>query len=343
MKRPRKSKAARQPTCDDTGIHAFFEGLKGQIKEKLRWQPGADTLGEAGQYAPGSREHDLAVARDEADQCFAMFAMSIASLLRVRAETSRSAELVNIAALAARGDGHTAIELMRRYHEVCDEETKPGEDPLPGTFPDAFAWDTYLRVSALADLAEEFPDHLRHSARFMHGWPMIVSHHFDRRAEFKRIAARLELGAEYPLNAGPRKRRGAETLLLRHLEPLIWRLHVLRGALIESEETRKGEDFVRRIHYFWWQLPDPEPTPEMQAILRRLPTLPPLNRKTAREWSREAIVPILMLEDASDAESCEVPVLQNIWRHKSVKSRATFQSRLHSAVTDVLQRFGRPG
>lgn len=114
---------------------------------------------------------------------------------------------------------------MRREMELFPETAG---DPGPETFPDSFAWDTYLRVSALAGLAEEFPKHLQHSARQMHGWPMIVSHHIDGRAEFERVAGRLELGADYPLNVAPRKKRGTETPLLRYLEPHVWRLHILR-------------------------------------------------------------------------------------------------------------------
>ena len=118
---------------------------------------------------------------------------------------------------------------------------------------------------------------------------------------------------------------------------------MLREILIESAETRGQEEFVQRIHCFWWQSPDPEPEAEEIAILRLVPSLPPLTRKTAREWSRRVIVPLILLDDAGTRETCEVPALRNIWQHRSVKSRATFQSRLHSAVTDTLQRFGRPG
>lgn len=126
---------------------------------------------------------------------------------------------------------------------------------------------------------------------------MIVSHHLDGRAEFARVAERLELGVDYPLNVAPRKKRGTETPLLRYLEPHVWRLHVLREILIESAETRQGEDFVQRIYGFWWEFPDPRPEPEILPILQQLPALPPLTQTTAREWSRKVIVPLIMLED----------------------------------------------
>ena len=80
-----------------------------------------------------------------------------------------------------------------------------------------------------------------------------------------------------------------------------------------------------------------------KTILNRAKSLPPLTKETARIWSQKIIVPLIMLEDAGTRETCEITALRNIWQHQSVKSRATFRSRLHSAVTDTLKRFGRPG
>jgi hypothetical protein len=212
-----------------------------------------------------------------------------------------------------------------------------------GGFPEAFAWDVYERVSALSELASQFPKQIQCSAREMHGWPMIVSHHLDFRHEFERLAELLEVGAEYPLDVGPRQRRGSETRLLRYLDPLVYRLHVLRKVLIETEQTRGHEDFKGRLSPIWWDYLDKPPTPEVVAILKEVPALPPLTQKEACKWSSEVIVPIIMAEDAGTAETCKIQALRSIWNHKSVKSRATFQSHLHSAVTDTLQRFARRG
>ena len=106
---------------------------------------------------------------------------------------------------------------------------------------DSFAWDTDLRVCALADLAREFPLHLRHGARQMHGWPMIVSHHLDMTAEFQAVAERLEVGAGYPLDVGARKKRGTETPLLHYLEPLIWRLFAIWRARPDGTKPERLE------------------------------------------------------------------------------------------------------
>ena len=326
------------------------EILKERLKTAVAWVKEAaafahtlDWLGDAGQHPEESEQRALAKLRDEVDRELAQVLLRVMATTRCRAETSRSVDLLMFATLFKRGDGHDALHLMDRCHDLLGDESEADGEVTDGTLPDAFAWETYLRVSALTDLVEKFPRHLRHSARDMHGWPMIVSHHLDCTPEFQRIAERLEVGADYPLDVSPRKKRGTETPLLSYLEPRVWRLHVLREILIESAETGGQEEFVQRIHCFWWQSPDPEPEAEEIAILRLVPSLPPLTRKTAREWSRRVIVPLILLDDAGTRETCEVPALRNIWAHRSVKSVATFQSRLHSAVTDTLQRFGRPG
>jgi hypothetical protein len=307
----------------------------GDFARKLDW------LGDAKQHPEGSEKRELAQVRDQVDWDLNDFCRWLVAFRRCRAETTQFPDLLVDAIGDRMGDGSDALHLMRRYHELEGDETDIGGETAPETFPDSFAWDTYLRVSALANLAERFPKHIRHSARYMHGWPMIVSHHLDGRHEFERLAELLELGAKYPLAVGPRKRRGTETPLLRYLEPLVWRLHVLRGVLIETEKTRGHEDFKGRLFPSWWDIFEKEPTTEVVAILKGVPALPSLTQKTAREWSRKVIVPIILTKDAGTQETCEIPALRNIWRHRSVKSLATFRSRLHSAVTDTLQRFGR--
>jgi hypothetical protein len=111
--------------------------------------------------------------------------------------------------------------------------------------------------------------------------------------------------------------------LLRYLEPLVWRLHVLRSVLVETEQTRGQEEFEKRLYSLWWDFPEKPPSPEIVAILKAVPKLPALKRKTAGEWSGKVIVPIVVIEDATDRETCKIPALRNIWRHKSVKSVAT--------------------
>jgi hypothetical protein len=324
------------------------------IKERLRtmtvWleQVGdfaraLDWLGPAEKHAAGSDELKLVNVRDEVDFALSHFLRRASTAQRLRAETTHCLDLLINAAVERQGDGYDALHLMRRYHALSGDETHPVGEIAPESFPDSFAWDTYQRVSALAELVEQFPEHIRHSARQMHGWPMIVSAHLDLRTEFQRVREHLSVGADYPLDVGPRRRRGTDGPLLRYLEPLVWRLHVTRLVLRKTEKTWRGEKFARRLYGFWWEFPDPQPSPEILAVLKLVPTLSPLTQTTAREWSRKVIVPLIMLEDAGDPESCNTPALRNIWHHRSVKSRATFQSRLHSAVTDTSERFGRPG
>lgn len=338
---PDPQKPSSQPRFNADTIQERLKTASSAVKFAAAFAQEFDWLGDAAAQPKGSEQRALAEVRDAVDRALGFFLVEVMGAAHNRARNSRNVDLLSFVSGYLRGDGAEALSLMERIHELFGDESGPDGGVSPETFPDSFAWDTYLRVSALAGLVEKYPKHLRHGARQMHGWPMIVSHHLDCRAEFERIAERLEVGAAYPLDVGPRKKRGVETALFRYLEPMVFRLHVLRGALLESAETRGGEDFVRRIYYFWWQHPEPEPGPEEMAILQRLPSLPPLTQETAREWSREVIVPLILLEGAGTRETCKEPALRKIWQHRSVKSRATFQSRLHSAVTDTLQRFGR--
>lgn len=319
-----------------------FQIAQKWAEEAFDFARALDWLGDATKHPGGSEQRALAEVRDQVDWDLTDCCRRFAVLRRARAETTRFHDLLCDEVVDQKGDGPEALRLMRRYHSLFGDETDSNGEVPPETFPDSFVWDTYQRVAALAELAEKYPKHIRYSTRSMHGWPMIVSHHLDVRQEFLRISELLEVGADYPLAVGPRKRRGTKTPLLRYLEPLVWRLHVLRKVLLETEKTRGNEDFKRRLKPTWWDFRDKEPTPEVVDILRLVPNLPPLTQNAAREWSRKVIVPIILTEDAGTQETCKIPALRNIWRHRSVKSSATFRSRLHSAVTDTLQRFGRP-
>ncbi|MCE9608938.1 MAG: hypothetical protein K8R23_01795 [Chthoniobacter sp.] len=356
-----QSNTSEQPNFSAESIKERLKQAAAAVKLAALFARELDWIGAADSHPEGSEQQRLAGIRDEVDFALGRFFFDVRAWQRMRAEFTRCSDLLVPAAIEARGDGPDALHLMRRYDELCPGEADPAIDPGPESFPDSFAWDTYLRVCALGDLAKEFPLHLRHSARQMHGWPMIVSNHLDTTGEFQAVVERLEVGAGYPLDVGARRKRGTETPLLHYLEPLVWRLFVLWEQLTEAaaenqnpapEQERRwrrgpipedNAEFARYIRYPWCpDFYDSGPKLEELPILRRLVALPPLTRKSARQWSHEVIVPLIMLRDAGTRETCKEPALRNIWQHRSVKSLATFRSRLHSAVTDTLQRFGRP-
>ena len=334
-------KDGRKSPLNANAIGASFAKYEEHVNAIVGWLRTLDSLGDKSQQALGSESRELAELRDEVDWIFARFVRNVASLLRWRAEYSHNADLLVVAVGHAQGDGPDTLHLMSRYHKVDGEAERTDVSPAPESFPDAFAWDTYMRVSALADLAEKFPMHLRHGAAQMHGWPMIVSAHLNVQPEFERIREKLSVGSDYPLDVGPRKRRGTGTSLLNYLEPLIWQLHVTRKILIETEDTRSSEDFVQRLYGLWWEFPKASPTAEILTILKTLPSMPDLTRATAAKWSLNIIVPLIMVTDAGTPKSCTVAALRNIWRHRAVKNRKMFSSRLLSAVAGTLERFGR--
>ena len=175
----------------------------------------------------------------------------------------------------------------------------------------------------------------------MHAWPMLVHRHTNNEKRFKELAARLELGVDYPTDASEGARFRPNTPLVRYLDPLICQIHYVQR--MTSYSTRETEEKERESLGFWWRdVQDEQPSDEVVAALRAVPQLPPLTKATAVEWAEKAIVPLILVTDARDYENCTEPVLQKIAKQKGVKSKATFKSRLLAAVTATLRRLARP-
>jgi len=178
-----------------------------QIKERLKAAAASialavglakdlDWAGDEAAHPEGSEEKALARTRDEIDDALARMVVEAMAAGRFRAVKSRSLYLLCAMAALLRGETSEALRVIDRLQEFPSEDGE-AEGEVE-SFPDAFAWDTYLRVTALAELAEKYPGHLRYSARQMHGWPMIVSHDEDYLPEFQHIATHLEVGAACP-------------------------------------------------------------------------------------------------------------------------------------------------
>ena len=273
------------------------------------------------------------------DFALALIFRRLPSLVRFRAKRTKCSDLICDATFHAIGDGAGAAQLIRRYHKEFPEDVDNSD--APEGYPDQFAWDTYQRVEALDKFADEFPDHVRTAARQMHGWPMLIQRHTNNRRRFQQLARRLELGAEYPLDASEGARFRPDTPLVRYLDPLIFQICYVRR--MASYSTHVTEEKGRESLGFWWRDVQEEiPGDEVVAALHAVPQLPPLTKATAIEWAEKSVVPVIMATDASDWKNCMEPVLQRIAKQKGVKSRATFKSRLLAAVSATLRRLARP-
>ena len=264
--------------------------------------------------------------------------------VRLRAEDTVCDELLasRISEMAI-GDGVEAARLIQRHKKLCPEKyCKPEVNfHSEGGYLYRFAWETYERIEVLNQLADKFPEHIRAAARRMHGWPMLMHRHTNNRRQFSKLASRLELGAEYPIDVSEAARFRPDTPLVRYLDPLIRRIYIMCGELgdmqFESVETERS-----LLLHVWWWWPEDKPGEEELAALRAARQLPHLNKDTAIEWAEKALVPLILATDARDWENCKEPVLQKIAKQKGVKSRATFKSRLLAAVTATLRRLARP-
>ena len=276
------------------------------------------------------------------DFALALIMRQLPSIVRFRAKSTKCSDLL-CEVICGMNHGSDAAQLVRRWQKEFLEESDRDADGsvTPDSFPDMFAWDTYQRVEALDKFADEFPDHVRTAARQMHGWPMLVHRHTNNNSRFKELAARLELGVDYPLDASEGARFRPDTPMVKYLDPLISQICYIRS--MASFSDNKTEEEERKSLGFWWRDARGEhPTDEEVAALRAARRLPPLTKATAAQWAEKAIVPLILVTDARDFANCTEPVLQKIAKQKGVKSKATFKSRLLAAVAATLRRLARP-
>jgi hypothetical protein len=329
----------------DDPLAELFDQFTGIAKQMEHWGDALarfahslDAVGDADKLPEGSNARRMAELRDHADFCLSHSVGDLIAIKHSRAHTSRYLELVVDSASEARGDGVQFMKLMERYHELAPEEV---ENPDVESFPDQFLWDLAQRVEAFPELAERYPEHCHFAARHLQGLPMMVARHIDVTHEFRRLAEMLRVGTRHPFDVSHRKKRGGITPAMRYLEPLVWRMNTLRESLREEARREGGGVSAERVNWLW-TLSYSRKTPEAEIeILRRLPTLPALTKKCAPAWSKEIIVPYILETDGKNPASATKPFLKNIWKHRSVKSPATFRSRLESAVTDFLTRYSR--
>ncbi len=280
---------------------------------------------------------------EQLDFALALILRNHLHFIKRRAEFTQCRDLLcEVLCGMAMGDGGKAADMVRRWQRDFPEDGRREDGSMePGSFPDSFAWDVYQRVEELDKLADEFPEHIQPSARSMHGWPMLVHRHTNNRRRFQQLAKRLQLGTEYPTDASEGARFRPDTPMVQYLDPLIYRLHNMRWQVRDRQfdSVKAEQDW---LHQIWWTWPEEPPGEEVLAPLRTARQLPPLAKTTALQWAEKALVPLILVTDARDWTKCTEPVLQKIARQKGVKSKATFKSRLLSAVLATLRRLARP-
>jgi hypothetical protein len=290
-----------------------------------------------------AKRAELERVREQLDFALALVLRELSCLVRTRAETTQCCDLLcHAITQLGIGDGPAAARWIRRWQREFPEDNREADGTMsPESFPDLFAWEAYQHIAALDELADEFPEHIRTAAKQMPAWPMLMHRHTDNRRRFEELAEKLQLGAEYLLDASAGARFRPDTPMVRYLDSMVCRLNFVRTAMADTaRETEEQESESLR---WWWggslaELPGDEVLP----VLRRLRDLPPLTKATASQWAEKAVVPMILATDARDWRQCAEPVLRRIANQRGVKSRATFKSRLLAAVAATLRRRARP-
>lgn len=337
------------PENSEDALGEFFEECRSiselieNLGERLaNLGHGFDIFGDASSCKEGSAARRAAELRDHADMCLSQAVRHLQTLMRVRAESSRSVDLLVESIVTARGDGSDCIKLIKEFHERTGDDNEGLGKIDDETFLSSFFADLYQRVEAMPALAARYPEHLRFAAKRFQGLPMLVSHHIDNVEEFRRLAEVLGLGEWHPLDVSPRRKRGGSTPAMSYLEPLVCRLDDFRDIMLWIASREAGPFTSERIANAWeTRVFEEKPPAAVVEVLRKVPSLPRLTKSTALAWSKEVIVPYILVTDGADPASSKEHFLSNIWAHRSVKSIPTFRSRLESAVTDFLTRYSR--
>jgi hypothetical protein len=289
---------------------------------------------------PTARERCTALS-EKLDFALCLVHREVSAEVRWRSHRTHCIDLLVDALVMLEGDGTEAaavIERIQKDHPEVDRLLDGSLDRENAI--DSFAWETYERVAALDRLVEKYPEHAKWAARQMHAWPMLRSRHHADEARFRALAEKLELGRDYPLDASEAAQFRPDTPMVRLLDPLLFRLCRVRELGIGWGGAKALT--VRSLTGHWWNHWDEEPREAELRILRRLPKLPSLTKKSAKRWATRVVVPMIMETMSVRREECTEIVFRNIWQHRSVKSLPTFRSRLEAAVIAYLRRMSRP-
>jgi hypothetical protein len=292
------------------------------------------------QVKDAAEQADLDAVLEQMDFALALIMRRLPFLVNSRTEVTKCKDLLcEEIENQTCGNGPRTARLIRRHNKMF-----PGEYSEPhvtcqseGNFLYNFAWDTYERIEQLNQLAVEFPEHIRAAARRMHGWPMLMHRHTNNRRHFSKLARRLELGADYPIDASEGARFLPDSPLVGYLNPLIRRIHHMREELGDMQFKSLDDERSMLLDVWWWR-PQEEPGEEELAALRTARQLPPLTKATANDWAEKALVPLILATDARDWENCREPVLHYIAKRRNVHTLAAFKSRLLAVVSAALRR-----
>lgn len=182
-------------------------------------------------------------------------------------------------------------------------------------------------VEKLNLLSRQFPGSFKPMARQMAAWPVMRPKRAAENDGFHYVVVHLQLGEDYPLDTSYAARSHPSSIMGRYLTRWVERLHDIEWGSVRVHPNAGCPKRDQR---------------QFSSLLKLASTLPPLNKGTSDEWSRQVMVPIIMLCDAGlDEGSCNEPSLKAIWKQRGVKSVPTFRSRLLARVRQSLRCLAR--
>ena len=122
-----------------------------------------------------AKQAELETILEQLDLALAFILRRVRTMANIRADVTKSTDLLCDATSMTIGNGVDAARLIRYGEKYFPEISRLDDGSIDGGgFPGKFAWDAYQRVDALDRLADEFPDQIRMETCQMHAWPMLV-------------------------------------------------------------------------------------------------------------------------------------------------------------------------
>ncbi|MCX6908721.1 MAG: hypothetical protein NTY01_11845 [Verrucomicrobia bacterium] len=228
----------------------------------------------------------------------------------------------------ARAGSHNAIEDIAR---LTVELTETLNDLLHGE----------------SETANENAELMKRVAAELPYWPMLQFRNTAANNHFPRVAEKLELGKECPINVSESANYSLQTPInrfvwqcLRHFQKVHWSMRhaeVFNQTIDETLSSLVFREYAPPVSHrrFVCGMIRAEEIP----VCKKSYQLPLLTKSTAKQWADVAIMARL---DAIEFDYLNAPEFEQIRKRKRVKSRGTARAEIRKDMISALHSMARP-
>ena len=268
------------------------------------------------------------------DETLALMARNLTTFIHIRADKTRSTELLGHVYGETLGNLERFASVWRRFI-ISDQDANSSDSPGFGL------------LTALTEAVRQFERECEQRPQLFRYWaqeqpylPMLVFRNKAAyRKRFARLADTLELGRRCPINVSPRANYSLETPINAKVFAVLMDFLVARDWIAFARNGdpksawRKGATLADQlVEQAGLRL-------ELQPVYFAACELPPLTKATAPRWADGYVMPYF---DADKIDYLNAPEFQTIRRRKRVKSFGTARAEVRKDVIRALRGMARP-